>query len=220
LGLALLVWRYSDTKRRGRVRYISKALVMSVILCLYAQEIEVCGQLGEVPSTREEFGKANALRFEFTDITKTKYKLKELSGKVVLLDCWATWCKPCQKSLPELADIKTKYNEKVVILGISFDKSLDAVKKYLQNTDVGRSINYPIVFRPHLSEPLNEVTVLPTSFLIDKEGYLRCRYGGYAPRVQLETDIEKLLAENLITADQDAASRVHIKELSFESDSK
>jgi thiol-disulfide isomerase/thioredoxin len=171
-------------------------VVTSIILCLYTQGTYVRGQLGEISSSRKEFGKEKVLSLEFSDITKTKYKLKELYGKVILIDCWATWCNPCQKSLPELSEMKAKYHDKILILGISFDKSLEAVKNYLQHNDVGRGINYPIVFGRRLAKPLDDVSVLPTTFLIDKEGYLRCRYTGYAPRIQLETDVDNLLAEN------------------------
>jgi len=178
------------------VRHISRLVATSIIVCLHTQGIDVCGQGGEVPSSRQEFGKAKPLKFELTDLTKTKYKLKELNGKVILVDCWATWCKPCQKSLPELLEIKEKYSDKIVILGISLDRSLDTLKKYLQQDDVGRGLTYPIIFGPHLGKPFDDINVLPTTFLIDKEGYLRCRYLGYTPRIELETDIDKLLAEN------------------------
>ncbi|PYT02858.1 MAG: hypothetical protein DMF60_20105 [Acidobacteria bacterium] len=178
------------------VSCISKSVVTSIILCLCTQYGEVHGQLGDAPSSRQEFPKDKVLRFEFIDITKTKYKSKELSGKVIVIDCWATWCKPCQKGLPELSEMKKKYHDKIVILGISFDKSLETVKNYLQDDDVGRGINYPIVFGPHLAKFWDDVSVLPTTFLIDKEGHMRCRYRGYTPRIQLETDVNKLLAEN------------------------
>lgn len=178
------------------MRHIAKLLVMSTILCLCTQDIDVRGQLGDVQSSRLEFGKKKVLTFEFTDITKTKYKSKEFSGKVILIDCWATWCTPCRKGMPELSEMKKKYHDKLMILGIAFDKSLETVKKYLQDDDVGRGIDYPIVFGPHLAKFWDDVSVLPTTFLIDKEGRLRCRYRGYTPPVQFETDINKLLAEN------------------------
>ena len=176
------------------MKYVARIVVMSIILCLCAQDVSVRGQLGDVPSSREEFGKEKVLRFEFIDITKTRHKSKELGGKVIVIDCWATWCKPCQQGLPELSEMKRKYNDKIVILGIAFDKSLETVKNYLRDEDVGRGINYPIVFAGHLSRFWDDVRVLPTTFLIDKEGHLRCRYRGYTPQIQLEADINKLLA--------------------------
>lgn len=178
------------------MRHIVRILVTSTILCLCTQDIDVRGQLGDAPSSRQEYRKEKVLRFEFIDITRTKYKSKEFGGKVIVIDCWATWCKPCQKGLPELSEMKRKYHDKIVILGISFDNSLETVKNYLQDDDVGRGINYPIIFGPHLAKFWDDVSVLPTTFLIDKEGHLRCRYRGYTSPVQFETDINKLLAEN------------------------
>jgi cytochrome c biogenesis protein CcmG/thiol:disulfide interchange protein DsbE len=178
------------------VRHLTKIVMISIVLCLYTQDADVRGQLDDAPSSRQEFAKPKSLRFEFIDITKTKQISKDFSGKVIVIDCWATWCKPCQKSLPELSEMKKKFRDKIVILGISFDKSLETVKAYLQDDDIGRGVNYPIVFGPHLARFWDDVSVLPTIFLIDKSGRLRCRYRGYTPQIQLETDINKLLAEN------------------------
>ena len=186
---------YEDIKGR-RVTFKSKVLLVSIFLCLHTQINDVHGQRSDDLSSREEFAKPKVLRFEFTDIARTRHTSKDMSGKVIVIDCWASWCMPCQKALPELSAIKHKYRDRVAILGISFDESVETLKNYLEDDDVGKGVDYPIVFGPHLAKFWDDVKVLPTIFLVDKGGHLRCRYRGYTPSPQLEKDIDKLLAEN------------------------
>lgn len=46
----------------------------------------------------------------------------ELSGKVVVVDFWATWCKPCVEQMDTLRKIESKHGEKVVVLGVNLDR--------------------------------------------------------------------------------------------------
>ena len=52
----------------------------------------------------------------------------ETNGKFVLIDFWATWCGPCKKAIPELNEYHHKFNDKLVIIGIS-DESKGKVKR-------------------------------------------------------------------------------------------
>ena len=100
--------------------------------------------------------------------------LSSFKGKVVLLDFWASWCGPCRRSNPALIKLYNEFkNQGLEIVGVSVDQGkmawLDAVKEdklpYVQIIDS----------RGSKSEVLNsyEIQVIPTQFLIDKQGYLR-----------------------------------------------
>jgi len=81
--------------------------------------------LGEV---RERLGEL-ALRagglpdFSATALDGASVERDALRGKVVVLDFWATWCGPCVEQLPALRHIADRYGEKVVVLGVSLDRS-------------------------------------------------------------------------------------------------
>src|SRR5689334_18943077 len=58
----------------------------------------------------------------YTDTNGTAYTPDSLKGKVVVVNFWATWCKPCQKEIPDLSKIYDKYKGKgLVMLGIMTD---------------------------------------------------------------------------------------------------
>lgn len=100
-------------------------------------------------------------------------KLSTLKGKVVLLDFWASWCKPCRASNKELVKIYSKYKDKgFEIFGVSLDEDKTAWKKavvtdkitWLQVNDAGG-------FDAKIAQQW-DLYAIPTSFLIDKDGTL------------------------------------------------
>ena len=62
--------------------------------------------------------------FTSTSLQGESISLKELSGKVVVLDFWATWCPPCRESLPELKELTKEYpSEKLAVISVSADEN-------------------------------------------------------------------------------------------------
>lgn len=100
-------------------------------------------------------------------------RLSSLKGKVVFLDFWASWCAPCRVSNKNLVKLYSKYKNKgFEILGISLDdekkKWKNAIKQdkitWLQVNDGGG-------WEAKTAQAWN-ISAIPTSFLIDKEGRL------------------------------------------------
>lgn len=138
-----------------------------------------------------------APNFSFSDITGKQLSLASLKGKVVLIDQWATWCGPCKKEIPSFAELQKKYTDKVVIIGISYDDDQSTLDTFLRKDQVGQKINYPIVFGSNLKQqPFGQPEALPTLFVIDKKGSIRKEHVGFLPAAELNTLVEKLLAEN------------------------
>jgi peroxiredoxin len=107
--------------------------------------------------------------FTLTDLQGKPWTLKELRGKVVLVNFWATWCPPCRKEMPDLNALYQRFKDQgFVILAIS-DEKVDEVKPFIAE----RNISYPILLDPGKKvNDLFEVEGIPKSFVYDREGKL------------------------------------------------
>lgn len=107
--------------------------------------------------------------FTLTDLQGKTWTLKDLKGKVVLVNFWATWCPPCQKEMPDLEGLSKRFADQgFVILAIS-DEEADKVKPFIAQ----RNITYPILLDPGRKvNELFQVEGIPKSFVYDREGKL------------------------------------------------
>lgn len=95
-------------------------------------------------------------------------------GKIVVIDVWATYCKPCKKAFPKLDRIHALGSE-VVLIGISVDEDDAVVETFLRETPASFAIGRDpeeTVKLPPLS-----LTQLPTVLVLDRQG--RVRYRGH-----------------------------------------
>jgi thiol-disulfide isomerase/thioredoxin len=143
--------------------------------------------LGGVVITRGMFGGGfegasrgtDASRVAFCDAEGNHRTLAEFKGKVVLVDVWATWCPPCRKSLPEVAELQKAGGDRYVVLPISVDRGgWSDVRPFLvQNPQLGLT-----AFVPDGGKTLaafGEISGIPTTIVIDRKGRLVQRWSGY-----------------------------------------
>jgi thiol-disulfide isomerase/thioredoxin len=127
------------------------------------------------------------MELKFTAVDGREVDLADLRGKVVLIDCWATWCVPCIKELPNIKAALAKWGDKgFVVVGISFDRLPDRAKlvKFIED----EKLVWPHWFnekpgRNPFGERYN-IRSIPATFLLDRNGLL----------VTTETHGEKLEA--------------------------
>jgi len=100
-------------------------------------------------------------------------KLSDLRGKLVLIDFWASWCGPCRHSNKDLVKLYSKYKAKgFEIYGISIDDNAEAWKKAIISDQITwKQVNDQGGWESSLANAW-KIGVIPSSFLIDKEGKL------------------------------------------------
>ena len=123
------------------------------------------------------------------DLAGKVTSMDDLKGKVVLVNFWATWCPPCRAEVPELIALQKKLGDKLQIIGISEDDSIDDVHQYIQKM----SINYPVVMSTsEIVQAYGGVAALPTTFVLDPEGKVVQRHLGLLDAENTEMEVRAL----------------------------
>jgi len=107
--------------------------------------------------------------FALQDLHGKRWALKDLRGKVVLVNFWATWCQPCRSEMPDLETLYKKFkNEGLVVLSIS-DEEASKVKPFIDEY----RFSYAILLDPgRIVGKEYNIEGIPKSFLYDREGKL------------------------------------------------
>jgi cytochrome c biogenesis protein CcmG, thiol:disulfide interchange protein DsbE len=110
--------------------------------------------------------------FTLTTFDGEEISLSSLRGKVVMINFWASWCKPCEGEAPDLESAWRYYQPggEVVFLGIDYVDTESEAMVYLQKFD----ITYPN--GPDLGTRISQAyrtTGVPETYIIDKQGVLR-----------------------------------------------
>jgi peroxiredoxin len=105
--------------------------------------------------------------FTLTDLQGKGWHLKDLRGKVVLVNFWATWCAPCRKEMPDLDALYRKFKDQgFVVLAIS-DEQTAKVAPFINQ----RKISYPVLLDPgRKANDLFVVEGVPKSLVYDRNG--------------------------------------------------
>jgi thiol-disulfide isomerase/thioredoxin len=106
--------------------------------------------------------------FTLTDLDGKTMSSTDWTGKVVVVNFWATWCAPCRAEIPDLVALQDKYRDHLVVVGISEDEGpIDTVRTFTAE----RKVNYPIVMTtPDIEKLFPGIVALPTTFILDKDG--------------------------------------------------
>jgi glutathione peroxidase-family protein len=128
-------------------------------------------------------------------------KLSDYSGKVLLVNLWATWCGPCRNETPELVKLYNEYQDRgVEMLGLSTEdpvSSAQSVQQFMRQYKVGYHVGWaPYEVKVALMQGR---TSIPQSFIMTRDGRIIKRFVGFNPRQtpsQLKQAIEEALVDN------------------------
>src|SRR5689334_8052687 len=135
---------------------------------------------------------------EFKTLAGKPFRLKELQGQVVLLNFWATYCIPCREEIPALNQLQHELeSEGLKIVGASLDDDAQGVNAYQQEV---AKFEYEVLLGGSDAKVKFQQSVLPTTYLIDRQGRIRQKIIGARDKAAWEAAVKPLLSEMPATA--------------------
>ncbi|ATL48289.1 thioredoxin [Chitinophaga caeni] len=119
-----------------------------------------------------------SIDFSVTDASGKYINIKDLKGKVVFINFWASWCPPCRAEFPSLQQFYEKYqhNKNIVFITVNLDKNVEIAKAYMEKKQ------YTVPFlKPagNIPETIFQGS-LPTTVILGKQGNIRLHHEGMA----------------------------------------
>ncbi len=123
-----------------------------------------------------------AAEYDFTLLTfeGEKFDFRDLKGKVVFMNFWASWCAPCVAEMPNIQNLYNSYKDRddIVFVMISLDRDPEKARKFIKRKD----FNFP-VFTPDYTSGIPgiyESPSIPTTFVLNKNGFIDTKKVGMA----------------------------------------
>lgn len=133
-----------------------------------------------------ELMKGEAPNFTLKSLRGHNIKLSEHRGEVIMLSFWATWCDKCKQNFQILNDIYLQYRDKgfsLFSINTEDPDDLAKVRKWLK----GRRVAFPVLLDPsHAVSDQYEVSEMPSTYLLDRDGHLRYVHNGFEEGYQDE----------------------------------
>ena len=167
-------------------------LAMSILLSLMIVLMGCVSQDRENRRYDHALTKKPAPDFTLRDLKGNQVSLSDLRGQPVVLNFWATWCMPCRVEIPHLEALYTKYKDQgLVVLGMNTETDYMKVKHFAEPR-----ISYTVLLDGQTQSQAYDVSGIPCTYYIDREGIIQHRSVGFGPgdEVMIEEKIQKLLA--------------------------
>jgi len=169
--------------------------VMLIVFLLGAYLIY--GVFGEqddlIPTGNGNQDKTMSLDFTVQDIEGNNVKLSDFYGKPIVLNFWASWCPPCKSEMPEFNQANNELNGEIQFLMINQTdgdrETIETGSEYVK----AQGFTFPVYYDTKLEAAfVYNVTAIPTTFFIDKDGYIISQVKGAMSKETLMNNIEKI----------------------------
>jgi thiol-disulfide isomerase/thioredoxin len=137
---------------------------------------------------RADYESEEPINFTLQLLHGDEVSLNEFREKWVVLNYWATWCAPCRKEIPDLSELHDARDD-IIVLGLAFeDTEPENFDEFLEEFHPSYEILLVDVYAP--PEPFGAPKVLPTTIILNPQGYPVKTYLGPVTRESIESFID------------------------------
>jgi thiol-disulfide isomerase/thioredoxin len=178
-----------------RIGLISAAIILSVAIAYTFYQGSRPTPPKSASTSNSSALPENVMQASINLLDGQKTKLADYSGKVLIVDLWATWCGPCKQEIPHLVEIAKEYKDKgVEVIGLT-NENPETDAEWVKQFSEAFNINYPIGWaddemQAGLTRGRNSI---PQTFIIGRDGKIVKHFVGFSPRLipQMKAAIEE-----------------------------
>jgi peroxiredoxin len=164
-----------EEKKSRKKGIVTLVLIFALLFTyVYLSSYSRTGSCSGGPGSGE-----TAPAFALEKLEGGKVSMEDYKGKVLVLNFWVTWCRPCKKELPTLMSLYKKFKDKedFAMLAISCDEE---GKKAVEKLFASRNVELPVALDPNREVGFLKygVSKFPETFFIDKKGNIRYKFAG------------------------------------------
>ena len=159
-----------------------KLILLGLILAMFSVGC------GDAVTENSKYGEAKD--FELTDINGNAVKLSDHSGKIIILNFFATWCPPCRKEMPDFEEISKEYEGSVEVIAVNVGRE-DAgkVREFVKK----QGLTFTVALDDgRVSALYGPIAAIPVTVVIDKDFNIARKYIGMRAKDVFLRDIEEL----------------------------
>jgi len=171
---------------------LKTTLVVTLALILSAGLAITGCSSNSAPSTQGTGVGNLAPDFQLDNLEGESVSLSDFRGKPVMLNFWATWCRPCVSEMPDIQSVYEEQSaEGLVLLPVNMGGTSSQVKEFLQS----HNLSLPVLLdtTQAIAQKYN-IRYIPTTFFIDKDGIIQVvKVGAFPNKEAIESDLNKIM---------------------------
>jgi cytochrome c biogenesis protein CcmG/thiol:disulfide interchange protein DsbE len=128
----------------------------------------------------------SAMAFASPSSADKPLDLSRHAGRVVVVDFWASWCKPCRQSIPWLNTLKARYGANgLTVIGVNVDAERGDAERFMRDVP----FEFDVVFDPEGNIARQfKVQAMPTTYVLDRSGTIVATHLGFREARKAETE--------------------------------
>lgn len=147
-----------------------------------------CAPEGDLSRVKAALPPEPAMNFKVTGLDGRPLELKELRGKVVLVDFWATWCGYCNELMPGVESLHRKYRDRGLAVVAVTNENPALVKRFV------KTMGYDLPFYLDSNGEAHsfyDVAGYPALLIVDRQGFVTKRLQGAHPIADVEAYLKR-----------------------------
>ncbi|MDO8225172.1 redoxin domain-containing protein [Bacillus cabrialesii] len=127
--------------------------------------------------------------FSLKTLSGKESSLQDSTGKKVLLNFWATWCKPCRQEMPAMEQLQKEHPDKLAVVAVNFT-SAEKSEKQVQAFANAYDLTFPILIDKKGINADYNVMSYPTTYILNEKGVIQAIHIGTMTKKEMEQKLD------------------------------